>query len=225
MILRPVAVDIVRSLKWTAMVGLLLAYPLLAHYSALTASVDLSVLLAVLPLVVIALGFTWRSPRRLALLAITGFMIALAFLADSWDMLRQHFGWLFLAQYVATHLSLCLVFGHTLLAGRQALCSQFAATIEHRPLPPGVSRYTRKLTVAWTVYFAFMAVVSSLLFWLAPFTVWSAFANFLTPLCLLFMFLAEFSIRLCVLPHVKHSRLLESIRIFWQSPPTPGRPS
>ena len=225
MTLRPTAANLFRNLRWTAMAGLLLAYPLLVHYSAPTASGDLGILLAVLPLAVIALGFSWRSPRRLALLALAGFMLALTFLAGSWDMLRQHFGWLLLVQYVSTHLTLCLVFGQTLFGGRQALCSQFAAAIEQRSLPPAVGRYTRQLTVAWTAYFAFMAVASSLFFWLAPFPVWSVFANFLTPICLLLMFLAEYAIRLRVLPQVKHSSLLESIWIFWQSPPTSGRPN
>jgi len=225
MTLRPAGANLACRLKWTAMAGLLLAYPLLAHYAAFTASGDLGALLAVLPVAAIALGFSWRSPRRLVLLALAGFMFALALLADAWDMLRQHFGWLFLVQYVATHLALCLVFGHTLSAGRRPLCSQFAAAIEQRCLPRKVRRYTRRLTAAWTAYFAFMAVASSVLFWLAPFTVWSVFANFLTPLFLLLMFLAEYAIRLRVLPPAKHSSLLESIRIFWQSPPTPGRPS
>jgi uncharacterized membrane protein len=215
---------IIRSLKWTAIAGLLLAYPLLAHYAALTAAGDLGALLAVLPLAAIALGLSWRSPRRLALLALAGFVFALVLLADAWELLKQHFGWLFLVQYVATHLALCLVFGHTLLGGRRPLCSRFAEAIEQRSLPASVNRYTRRLTAVWTAYFAVMAVASSVLFWLAPFTAWSVFANFLTPLCLLLMFLAEYAIRLRVLPHVKHASLLDSIRVFWQSPPSLGRP-
>jgi uncharacterized membrane protein len=216
---------IIQSLKWTAIAGLLLAYPLLAHYAALTAYGDLGALLAVLPVAAIAVGFSWRSPRRLALLALAGLMVALVLLTDAWDMLQQHFGWLFLVQYVATHLALCLVFGATLLAGRQPLCSRFAEAIERRSLPPRVSRYTRRLTAVWTAYFALMAVASTGLFWLVPFTVWSVFANFLTPLFLLLMFLVEYAIRLRVLPRAKHSSLIESIRIFWQSPPAPGRPN
>jgi uncharacterized membrane protein len=216
---------LVRSLRWTATGSLLLAYPLLAHYSAFNASADLGALLAVLPLSAIALGFAWRSPRRLALLALLGFVLALAFAAGSWGMLRRHFGWLYWVEHAGTHLALCLAFGRTLLGGRRPLCSQFAEAIERRSLPPAVAHYTHQLTAAWTAYFALMAAASSLLFWLAPFKVWSVFANFLTPLFLLLMFLAEYAIRLRVLPQAKHAGLIESIRIFWQSPPSPDRPS
>ena len=207
--------------KWAAMGVLLLAYPILAHYSTLKTSADMGTMLAVLPITAIAFSLAWRSPRRVLMLAFLGF--ALAVLGGSWGMLQQHFGWLYFFQHVGTHLALGLMFGLTLLNGRQALCSRFAVAIEHGILSPVVSRYTRQVTVAWTIYFVLMAVTSTLLFCLAPIEDWSIFANFLTPLLLLLMFLAEYCVRLHVLPQANHSSLIATVRVFWKLPLSPGR--
>jgi uncharacterized membrane protein len=64
-----------------------------------------------------------------------------------------------------------------LATGRVPLCTRWA-TVVHGPLAPAVTRYTRSVTAAWTLFFALMTTGLIALFLLAPFPAWSAFANF-----------------------------------------------
>jgi len=213
---------VARSIQYLGFGGLLLAYPALAHYATLTAASGLAVALAVFPFAAIALGVAWRSPRRTSMLALCG--LGFALLAGVWSRLQQNFGWLYFFQHAGTNLALCLLFGRTLLNGRQALCSRLAARL-HGSLSPGRARYTRQVTVAWTAFFALMAGISAGLFWLAPMAAWSVFANLLTPLLVALMFAAEYAARRRVLSGERHASLFASARTFWHSPPAPVDPS
>jgi uncharacterized membrane protein len=209
------------SLIQRALMGcLLLGFPLLAYYSVLLDSTDIGALLAILPISIIGLSLAWRSRQRGYLLALLG--LSLVLLAVFWRLFQQNFAWLYLLEHVGAHLALCLIFGLSLRQGKQALCTRFAV-ITHGTLSPGTLRYTRQVTLAWTVYFASMAMVSTLLFGLAPLELWSAFANFLTPILMLLMFLVEYLIRLRVLPCMPHSSWMESLRFIWKSLPSLGR--
>ena len=85
------------------------------------------------------------------------------------------------------------------------------------PLQPPVARYTRQVTVAWTIFFAAMVVTSSLLFFLAPIQVWSAFANLLSMPLVAAMFIAEYAVRKRVLPDLPRTHILESLRAYRNS--------
>jgi len=63
---------------------------------------------------------------------------------------------------VGLQLILLMTFGRTLLAGRQPLCTRFAQAA-HTPLTPQHELYARRVTVAWTLFFAAMALISTLL--------------------------------------------------------------
>ena len=47
----------------------------------------------------------------------------------------------------------------------------------HGAVTPAVARYTRQITLAWTLFFVAIAAVSTLLFATAPIVTWSTFAN------------------------------------------------
>ena len=101
---------------------------------------------------------------------------------------------LYLLQHAGAHAALGLVFGLTLRPGRRALVTRLAATV-HERLTPAMEVYTRRLTVAWTVYFAAMTLLSLLLHAFAPWSAWSVFANLVTPVCLLVFFVGEHLLR------------------------------
>jgi uncharacterized membrane protein len=60
-----------------------------------------------------------------------------------------------------------------------------------------------------------------LLFFLAPLTTWSFFANFLTLPLVALMFIGEYWVRWRVLPEMRHMRILDAVRAFWNTPARP----
>ena len=62
---------------------------------------------------------------------------------------------------------------------RVSMVTLFARMV-HGTLAPAMERYTRQVTLAWSIFFGTMALESTALFFAAPVKVWSGFANFLT---------------------------------------------
>jgi uncharacterized membrane protein len=200
---------IVRALGIGALV---IGYPLLAHYTNESAhNGNLGAWVAIAPVVLIALVLAWRSTRRLIMLGVL--MLLCVALWAGWSVLEHHFGLVYWLQHVGIQLILFMTFGRTLIAGRQPLCTRFAEAV-HAPLTPRHKIYARQVTLAWTLFFAAMALASTLLFFLAPLTTWSVFANFLTPLLVVLMFIAEYVVRRRVLPEMRHTHILDAVRAF-----------
>lgn len=201
-----------RVLRWLGIAALLIGYPVLAHYTNESASnPNLGALVAIAPVVLIALILAWRSSRRIVMLGVLA--LACAALWFGWSTLEQHFGLVYWLQYMAMQLILFMTFARTLVAGRQPLCTRFAEAV-HAPLTPQHENYARQVTVAWTLFFAMMALISTLLFFLAPLTVWSVFSNFLTLPLVALMFIAEYWVRRWVLPDTQNMRILDAVRAF-----------
>ena len=87
----------------------------------------------------------------------------------------------------------------------------------HAPLTPQHELYARQVTVAWTLFFAAMALTSTLLFFLAPLASWSVFANFLTLPLVALMFIAEYWVRRWVLPDMQDAHILDALRAYRNS--------
>jgi uncharacterized membrane protein len=122
---------------------------------------------------------------------------------------------LFLGQHVAVHLGLAALFGLSLRRGSTALISRVAAGV-HGVLTPEMARYTRRVTLAWTVYFVVMALVSLAVFTLAQFEHWATFANWLTPVALGAMFAGEYLLRYRLHPEFERIGLLRTIQAYSQ---------
>jgi uncharacterized membrane protein len=215
-----------RALGWSVIAVFVAAYAILAHYvSARGDAAELSTVgVAAAPYLVFALALAWRSRRRVLMLALCAAVAALLWrYADS---LARDMVWVYFLQHVATNAMLAAVFGRTLGAGRQPLCARFAA-MAHGELDERMARYTRQVTVAWTVFFAVTAVLSVLLFAAAPIAAWSVFANLLTLPLLGLMFAVEYAVRLRRLPDIRHVGILGTMRLYWRdsakvaAPPAP----
>jgi len=201
-----------RIMRWLGIATLLIGYPLLAHYTNQSASgSNLGAMVAIAPVVLIALVLAWNSPRRFIMLGVL--MLSCIASWAGWAMLEKHFGLVYWLQHMGMQLILCMTFGRTLLAGRQPLCTRFAEAM-HAPLTPQHENYARQVTVAWTLFFALMAVVSSALFFLAPLSIWSFFANFLTLPLVALMFIAEYWVRHWMMPDARHTHILDAVRAF-----------
>lgn len=208
-----------RMVRWLGIAALVIGYPLLAHYTNESAHRgNLGALVAIAPVVLIALVLAWRSTRRLPMLGLV--LLLYVALWAGWPALEHHFGVVYWLQHAGVQLVLCIIFGRTLLAGQKPLCTRFAEAV-HPPLTPQHEIYARQVTAAWTLFFATMVMVSTTLFFLAPLATWSVFANFLTlPLAAL-MFIVEYLVRRRVLPDLRNAHILDAVRAFRNTPVSP----
>ena len=201
-----------RIAPWLGIAALVIGYSLLAHYTNGSAhSGRLGALVATAPVVLIALALAWRSPRRFILLGVL-LLLCIA-LWSGWPALENHFGLVYWLQHVGLQLILFITFGRTLLAGQQPLCTRFARAV-HVLVTPQHEIYARQVTIAWTLFFAAMALASTLLFFLAPLATWSVFSNFLTLPLVALMFIAEYWVRRWALPDMEHTHILDAVRAF-----------
>ncbi|GLU30602.1 hypothetical protein WKR88_00735 [Trinickia caryophylli] len=196
--------------------ALIVAYEAGAHHAVSTPGLErLGLGLVLAPAGMLALGMAARSPRRALLLPL--FVLAAAAVWMSRGALARHYGWGLYLEHVLFNGALGYLFGRSLAAGREPLCTQFAAMVRGRPLAPEIAAYTRRITVAWTLFFAAIVAVSTALFAKASLEAWSTFANYLTlPLAGL-MFAVEHACRRIALPGVRASGMLESIRAYRRS--------
>lgn len=104
---------------------------------------------------------------------------------------------------VLINIALMVLFGRTLLPGATPLVSRIAS-LWRGPLDHMVSQYTRRVTIAWTVFFALMVLESVALALFAPLSIWSLFTNFLNYVLILLFFLVEYQMRLYCLPTHEH---------------------
>lgn len=164
-------------------------------------------------LAIVAIG-TWRSGQRAISLLAAAALAALALGTGLGGGIAPE--QLYLAEHVAIHLVLAFTFGTTLRHGAQPLISRLAEHV-HQHLTPAMARYTRKVTIAWTVYFCAMAALSLAIHALAPFATWALFANLLTPLALLAMFVGEYLLRYRLHPEFERASVNDMIRAYSHS--------
>lgn len=136
----------------------MLLYPLLTRVAVHYRSAPLT-LLAVLALSLVLLGrglLARRAGAWLGLLAVLAVLVALASL---------HLALLSLyLPPVLLNLFLGWFFGRTLVRGSRPLIERMAWHLHDRePLSPQQLVYTRRTTVMWTVFFALMAAINTLL--------------------------------------------------------------
>lgn len=212
-----------RNARNVAIAAALAAYPAFGYFVAAApppAGIA-AVSLAVAPLVVVILIVGRRSAHfslALALCAAAG-----ALLWINIESISRHLGLVYFIQNICTNAALALLFGRSLAPEREPLCTRFA-TLVRGPLAPPVTRYTRQVTVAWTLFFIAMCSISTVLFLFAPIAVWSAFANLLTLPLIALMFVAEYAVRRRVLPDLPQTHIMDALRAYWRSGAAPVPP-
>lgn len=203
------------KLRLVGIATLIVSYLMLVHYANLSMQGGvLAALLAVAPVFGLALALSWNSSTRLTGCAL----LAVSCIASwaLWSPIRQHSGFIFWVQDVGLQLVLFVTFARSLRAGHKPLCVYFAEML-HGPLPPRQERYARRVTVAWVMFFAMMAIATTLLFFLAPLAVWSFFANFLVLPLTALMFIAEYLVRRRLLPDIPPGHILDAVRAYRNS--------
>jgi uncharacterized membrane protein len=201
-----------RMLK-VLLVGLcVLGYEGLVHWTAVSGARSAGPLCSLVPLLLLGCWLIWRKSRAGGLTAVLVLLLALFAVLHSHSPLPDLHP-LYPVPHIAVNLLLLWFFARTLRPGREPLVTQMAR-YEHDTLPPDIERYTRRLTWAWCIYFAGIALTSLLLFALAPLSTWSWFANLLNIPLLLLMFVAEYAYRLLRFPGFSHASFLTAIRAF-----------
>jgi len=123
---------------------------------------------------------------------------------------------LYLAQHVGVNACLAIAFGSTLRRGHVALITTLARRV-HRHFTPAMTVYTRQVTLAWTLFFVAMCIVSLALYASVPFAGWALFANLGTPLAVAAMFGAEFTVRYRLHPEFERTTVADAVRAYLHS--------
>lgn len=115
--------------------------------------------------------------------------------------------------HFAANLFLFWFFSRSLRASRVALVTRIAQRV-HGPLGPALLRYTRRVTVAWSAFFAAQLLASAALYAYAPLEAWSWFVNVVGSLLIPAMFLAEYAVRRCRHRGIAHASILAGADLF-----------
>lgn len=191
-----------------------LAYAVLAHRSNTGDSGPGGALLALAPMAAAALVIGWRSRHKLPAMALALAACLAALLAL--PQLQRHTSLIYWVEHAATQSLLCIAFARSLAPGRDAMVTMFARMV-HGTLEPAMERYTRQVTLAWSIFFGAMALVSTTLFLAAPVGVWSTFANFFTAPLIALMFIVEYAVRRRMLPDIEHAGIVAGVQAFWKT--------
>lgn len=207
---------------WVGAVAGCIVYALLTHHAASAPQPGLlEAAILIVPLMGFALVVAWRSPGRRWWLAVWLAVAMALFLAR--NQVPAGTAWVLLAQHVCINLALGLAFARTLAPGSKPMVSRLAERV-HGALSPRLQRYTLSATWAWVAYFCLTALVSVLLFALAPVELWSAFINFLSLPLLLAMFAGEYLVRIIVIPRGERAGFIQSMTAWRQRDQQAGPP-
>ncbi len=203
------------------LIVLLLCGAVLAHFTIVDRfSPALGALFALAPAAALALWLARRSRNRWtrgwrgAGIAAACAVAAAALWAE-WGTLERNFTDVLFLEHAGGNLALAALFGRTLAAGREPLCTRFARML-HEELPPEVVAYTRAITVAWTAFFASLFALSAALYLSGHLAAWSMLATIASPILVVLMFLAEYAVRLRALPRWERIGILGGIRAFFR---------
>ena len=202
------------DLRMVAVGVLLVGYTCLSHYCNTRGAYRLGAILALAPAVALVVTVLRHTvpPSIMWLAAALGGLL----LYDNWPILEKNFSVVYLLQECGMYGLLAAGFGRSLRTGDVALCTRLADKL-HGPLNAAEIRYTRRVTLAWTVFFALMGVTIVVLYASAPRAVWSAFVNFLATPLILAMFAAEYAVRRRALPHTERRGIWATVRVFFAS--------
>jgi uncharacterized membrane protein len=202
------------ALKIVAIGVLIIAYAGLSHYCNTRGIHRLGALLALAPPV--ALLATVFRHTVLSYIVLPAAALCALLLYDNWPIIEKNFSVVYLLQELGMYGLLAAGFGRSLRAGEVALCTRLADKL-HGPLNAAEILYTRRVTLAWTLFFALMGVTIVVLYVAAPRAVWSAFVNFVATPLMVAMFAAEYAVRGRVLPHTERRGMWASVRVFFAS--------
>jgi uncharacterized membrane protein len=119
--------------------------------------------------------------------------------------------------HLVTNLFLLWFFARTLKDGREPLITSISRRIRGS-MPPDIEIYTRRVTIAWSLFFALQVTISLGLYMFASLEAWSVFINILNSPLIVLMFLCEYSYRILRFRDHK-STILSGLEFFSRGKP------
>lgn len=204
-----------RAIGWTWKAFIVLAcvaYQYLVHASvSSTQTGAFHALLLWLPLAALAGWILVRSSNKRAWLAALGAAAVVVYLVEHQE--RLGLAAVSGISHATAYLFLLWYFGQTLARGREPIITRYARQV-HGGLPPDMELFTRRLTIAWCVFFAAQLTASGLLFALAPLEAWSLFINLLNLPLLVLMFVGQFAYRIVRHPDYPRASIWRALEAF-----------
>jgi uncharacterized membrane protein len=114
--------------------------------------------------------------------------------------------------HALAYTAMLIIFAKSLTGGRESVITSLALRMRG-PLSPAVLRYTRRVTLAWCVFFAAQLLASLTLFLWAPVAVWSMFINVANFPLVLVMFMLEYAYRLVRYPAGTRDSLADLFKV------------
>lgn len=201
------------GLKWTLSALALVGFPLLFHAAAAHEIQEPArTAVAVGPILLAGLWLAAGSrPRWWGVAGVGLAAAAVVFLHTRSVDLSFAYG----VPHAAAYLFLLVLFGRSLVPGREALITGFARRLRGG-LSPELVSYTRRVTWAWCLFFAANLAASALLYHFASLSAWSLFVNVLNFPLLILMFVAEYLWRILRYPDIPHSSIFRGAQLFSQ---------
>lgn len=164
----------------------------------------------VVPVIASVFWFAAGTHKWALWLLVPLVLIAMIYTLERWDGLG--FAAAYGVPHAAAYLLLLWYFGRSLRGGREPLITRLARRIRGT-LSPERERYTRRLTVAWCVFFAAQIATSAALLAFAPLETWSFFVNVLNVPLVAAMFLGDYAYRFARL----RDQQVTSITRIWRA--------
>ncbi len=198
---------------WKVLVVLAcIAYQYSVHVSVSNAEPGLlHTILLWLPLAVLAAWILVRSKHKPLWLAVLLAATLFVYLVEHEE--RLGLAAVSSISHAAAYLFLLWYFGRTLARGREPLISRFARSV-HGALEPEMALFTRRVTIAWCLFFSAQLIASALLFGFAPLSAWSLFVNLLNLPLVALMFVGQFAYRMIRYPNYPRVSLWQAIQVF-----------
>jgi uncharacterized membrane protein len=200
------------NMRLVGFLMLILTYSLIANYTLQSKQhASIGVLIALGPIVLTCVVLAYNAKHRLFMFGLL--LLSCPFIWIAWTYFKQHYDWIYWLVHESLQLVLFITFARTLKRGQQPLCTQFAQVI-HGSLSLELINYTRKITIAWAFFFAFVSIISTWIFCFYPVKIWSIFSNFVYLPLVALMFILEYIVRINVLPEKDRTNIMDAIHAF-----------
>lgn len=165
-------------------------YPLIAHFSVYFHKRQLAAGYLMTLFVIYLLGMQVQKNRIMCITAAIFLLIGMVVMAKSYGIAV----WLYLPP-ILLPLWVAVIFLASLRQPDTAVISRIAAMVEDGKLDDRHLGYTRTVTLIWGTVLLLMSVEGLLLAWLAPYVIWSWWANIGNYFLLLALLFIEIPIR------------------------------
>ena len=109
------------------------------------------------------------------------------------------------------HFFLFLFFSSSVISDNTPIITRFARLISG-DLSAATEDYTRKASIAWSIFMFLLFCEAVIIAYIAPIETWSLFVNFINYLFLMLMFVAEFMVRRIVLKDENQTSFLSFVK-------------